>query len=585
MAERDYVEIAIAYAREAIKDKKRQFHGEMIRQAASRFIADLGRAKKKSCPFFFDDWHASDPCDFIEKLPHVEGTWETPTITLHPAQIFFVVQLFGFRLKESITIHGHGEFHPRRYTSALFAVARKNAKSTISAAILIYCQCCEPEPGAQVITAATTYQQAYIILRIARDMVSRTPDLQAHFGLEVWAKSISRFSTGASFKALHAKASTQDGLNPSHTALDEIHAHKTPDLLNVLKSAAGTRINSLWLYTTTEGYLNPGPWGELRHFAKQLLAGLFGDTVDHFLIVFFALDDEDKNRGIKADKDFDEKAWGKANPLIEVNPLILTEMRKLATEAKHLPSALSEFKIKRLNRQAQTASGEIDLAKWDSCSSPVDLEMLRDHPCWGGLDMSSTTDLTVFRLVWDLKGKIYTYGWRWAPEAAIAYRTERGTVPYKAWVESGLIRMTDGDTVDDEVIEAHILEIRDRFNIQTIAYDSWNAISLVNRLVKADVPLIQFIQGTKSYHPAIQDIEKAYIGGRLAHGGDLVLRWCASNLVTKKDQNLSKAPDKKRAADKIDDMCALYMARGVSLVGVPDDTEDFMDSIRDPIIA
>ena len=560
---RDYVKIATDYARKAVADKGRKKHGQLIRQAAQRFLDDLKRAKRKDCPFFFDEWHANDPCDFIEKLPHVEGKWDTPTIVMHPSHVFFVVQLFGFRKRESMHVDGWGEFHPRRFSSALFAVARKNAKSTLASAVLLYCQCCEPEEGAQVISAATTFPQATIIFNTAKRMVEKTPDLREAFGLETWAKAISRMETGATFKPIHAKASTQDGLNPSHVGLDEIHAHKTPDLLNVLTSAAGARANPLWLYTTTEGYTNPGPWAEIRMFAKRLLAGVFGNAADHFLVVFYAVDEENKTLGIKADDEFDERCWIKANPLMDANPHLLAAIRKEAVEAKQMPSKLAEFRIKRLNRPASTAGGWVDLTKWQACGGAVDLEWLREYPCFGGLDLASTTDLCSFRLVWSVDGVLYTYGWRWAPESAVAFRTERGTVPYAAWVEAGLLKQTEGNVTDYAVIEQDILEAFERFSVQQIAYDRWNASDLVNRLVAAELPMIEFVQGPKSYHPAMQALERAYVAGKLAHGGDPLLGWCASNLVSRTDQNLNTAPDKKRSADKIDDMTALLMAVGL----------------------
>jgi len=560
---RDYVAIATDYAKAAIKDRGRKRHGLLIRQAARRFLDDLKRAKRKNSPFIFDPWHANDPCDFIEKLPHVEGKWDTPTITMHPSHVFFVVQLFGFRKRESIEIEGFGEFRPRRYTSALFAVARKNAKSTLSSAILNYCLCCEPEEGAQIISAATTFPQASIIFNVSKRMIEKTPDLREAFGLEVWAKSVSRFETGASFKPIHAKASTQDGLNPSHVGLDEIHAHKTADLLNVLTSAAGARANPLWLYTTTEGYTNPGPWAEIRMFAKRLLEGVFKNTADHFLVVFYAVDEANKTLRIKEDDEFDESCWIKANPLMDVNPNLLDAIRKDAVEAKQMPSKLAEFRIKRLNRPASTADGWIDLTKWQKCSGAVDLDWLAQFPCYGGLDLASTTDLCSFRLVWDVEGIKYTYGLRWAPESAVAYRTERGTVPYASWAETGLLTMTEGDVADYRVIEEDVLALCERFNVQKIAFDRWNASDLVNRLIEAELPMIEFIQGPKSYHPAMQELERAYIAGNFAHGGDELLNWCASNIISRRDQNMNMAPDKKKSADKIDDMAALLMAVGV----------------------
>ena len=578
----DYVARAIAYAKGAIKDKKRLSHGVLIRQASTRFIEDLKRAKRKNRTFIFDEWHANDVCDFIEKLPHVEGVWAKPTIELHDSQVFFLVQLFGFRKTESKNLIGYGEFRPRRFTTALFAIARKNAKSTMSAAVLLYCQTCEPEVGGQVISAATTFSQAGIIFNIAKAMVDKTQDLRDAFGLECWAKSISRVETGSSFKPVHSKASTQDGLNPSHVGLDEIHAHKSGDLLNVLQSAAGARENPLWLLTTTEGYTNSGPWAEYRQFSKRLLAGVFGHDADHFLVVFYALDNENKSKKIKEDDEFDETKWVKANPLMDVNPLLMAAIRKEAVEAKQMPSKLAEFRIKRLNRPASTADGWIDLTKWQKCDGEVDLSWLAQYPCWGGLDLSSTRDLTAFRLTWNVDGVIYTHGLRWVPDEEVTQRTERGTVPYAGWVESGHIRQTEGNVVDYRVIESEIIEICSGLNLQNIAFDDWNSQDLVTRLTEAGIPMIKFIQGPKSYHPAMQALEIAYVSGGLAHGGDPVLGWCASNLITRTDANMNLAPDKKKSADKIDDAVALLMAIGIMILN--EETVDLNDFLNDPII-
>ncbi|MFW8566162.1 terminase large subunit [Orrella sp. 11846] len=582
--DRDYVASAIEYAERAVSDRHHARHGRWIRLAAQRFLGDLERAEDPECEFFFDEWHANNACDFLEKLPHVEGRWQTPYLQLHPAQIFFVAQLFGFRKRTAIEIEGWGAFHPRRFTSALYAVARKNGKSALSAAILLYCLCCEPEDGAQVISAATTYDQASIIFRIAKRMAEKTSELRDAFGLQTWAKTITRLETGAAFKAVHAKASTQDGLNPSHTALDEIHAHKSADLLNVLQSAAGARANPLWLFTTTEGYSNPGPWAEIRGFAFSLLKGGLGTTADHFLAVFFALDNEDKTAGIESDDEFDESKWVKANPLLDVNEHLFDAIRREAVEAKQMPSKLAEFRIKRLNRPASTAEGWIDLHKWMACAGEVDLDWLADYPCWGGLDLASTTDIAAFRLLWHVEGMWYTHGWRWVPEDSVAYRTERGTVPYAGWVNSGTLIQTPGNVTDYAVIEDQILQATERFQIENIAFDAWNATDLVSRLLDQGVPMIQFVQGPKSYHPAMQALERAYVSGHLAHGGDPVLAWCASNLVARHDVNLNMAPDRKRSADKIDDMVALLMAFGLGALATSDDNEALMSAIRNPII-
>lgn len=562
---RDYVGIATAYAEEAVADKKGRKLGKWVRLAAKRFLADLKRAKRKRPPFLFDEWHACDPCDFIEKLPHVEGKWARPEIELHRSHVFFVVQLFGFRNLDG----------SRRFTSALFAVARKNAKSTLAAAILLYCQCCEEEEGAQIISAATTGSQARIIFNVAKRMTEKTPDLQEAFGLACWANSISRVETGASFKPINAKASTQDGLNPSHVGLDEIHAHKSADLLNVLTSAAGARSNPLWLYTTTEGYTNPGPWGEIRQFAKQVLQGILGDSADHFLVVFYAVDEDDD--------EFDESAWPKANPLMDANPHLLKAIRKEAVEARQMPSKLAEFKIKRLNRPASSATGWVDLTKWQKGGGAVDLDWLAGHPCWAGLDLASNLDLTSWRLVWKVDEIYYTWGRRFVPEDAVRARTERGVVPYAGWVAAGLIEVTEGEVTDYQVVETRMREDIARFNPLVIGFDKWNAQEITQRLLAEGHPLVEFGQTTKNYHPAMQELERAYVSKKIVHGNDPVLNWCASNLIAVKDGNLNQKPDKKRSPDKIDDMVSLLMAIGLSIT--PEESQGDLDGFfSNPIV-
>lgn len=556
-APRNYVAIARAYARRAANPRNHRRFGVWIRLAAQRFLDDLKRADTPNAPFYFDEWHAVDVCDFAEKLPHVEGTWDTPTIVLHEAHVFFLVQLFGFRNQDGT----------RRFTTALFAVARKNAKSTLAAIVGLYCQNCEGENGPQVISGATTGSQARIVFKIAKAMVEKTADLREAFGLEAFANAIASYNNGGTFKPVNAKASTQDGLNPSCTILDELHAQKTHDLLNVLKSAAGARRNPLYLFPTTEGYANPGPWEEEREFAKKVLRGVI--EADHYLAVYYAVDERDDDLGTEADDDFDERAWAKANPLMEVNPLLLAEIRKLAVEAKQKPSSHAEFKIKRLNRPASVASGWVNLTKWRQCRGEVDLEWLRQFPCHGGLDLSSTTDLTSLRLVWSVDGTLYTHGWRWVPAAAVRARTERGLIPYAGWVLRGLLEESGQEAIDYGPIEERIIEVNQTFNLVSCGYDGWNAAQPVQRLRAAGVPMEQFIQGPKSYHPAMQALEVAYLSGKFAHGNDPVLNWNASNLVARMDANLNQAPDKKRAPEKIDDMCALLMAVGRLAAAAP----------------
>ncbi len=557
---KDYVAIAVAYAEQAFEKPTEAKYGRWMRLACRRFLKDLERAHSKGAPFKFNEAEGNNACDFIEKLPHVEGEWATPTIALHASDVFFLVNLFGFRMPDG----------SRRFTQALKAIARKNAKSTIGAAIGLYCETCEGENGPQVISAATTGTQARIVWGIARRMVDRTPKLRQAFQLEGYANAIPCFMNGGTFRPINSKAKSQDGLNPSCAIMDEIHAHKDHDLVNVIKSAAGARRNPLFLYTTTEGYENPaGPWAELRHFAKQVLLGVM--EADHFLAVIYALDEEDKASGTKADSDFDEAAWIKANPLMEVNDLLLREMRKEAIEARSMPSKLSEFRIKRLNRAANAADGWVNLINWRECQGPVDFDFLRGKPCYGGIDLASTRDMTSVRLFWVYNGRGYTKGWRFVPRSAIEQRRERNLVPYALWEETGHLIVRGDEVTDYDAVSAKIEELDALCDVKAWAYDPWNAKQTMAKLLEKGLNMVEFRQGAKSYHPAMQKFESLYIPGNINCGDDPVLNWCMSNLVARKDENQNLSPDRKRALDKIDDACALLMAIG-AWVGNPEDS-------------
>jgi phage terminase large subunit-like protein len=542
-ASRDHVALAIEYAQQAA-DPKCKTVGKWIRLAAQRFLRDLERAKQPGAPFWWSPEHARDACEFIELLPHVEGTWETPTIVLIPAQCFFICQLFGFRA---------GEF--RRFTTAVYATSRKSAKSTIAGAIALYCFTCEGEVGPQVISAATTRDQAGKVFDPAKKMVEKTAELREAFGLEPFVNSIVCTSNGGSFKPINAKASSQDGLNPSTCVMDEIHAMRTHDLVNVLTSAAGARKNPLFLYTTTEGYENPGPWSEIRKMVKLVLEQVV--EAEHYLALYWAVDD--------ADDDFDESCWIKANPLMDCNPELLKALRKEAIEAKQLPGKMAEFQIKRLNRPASAANNWIDLPKWRASGGDVPLDKLIKLPCMAGLDLAATGDMTAFWLVWKLDGKYYTWGTYWVPEESARQRTIRGALKFGDWIAQGHIHLTDGDVADYDQIERDIGDILARFNVRKVAYDKWNATGIVTRLQSRRIELMEFPQLPQFYHPAMQEFERAYVAGNLIHGNNPVLNWNAANFVARRDSNMNMAPDRKKSADKIDGICSVLMAMGLTL--------------------
>jgi phage terminase large subunit-like protein len=260
----------------------------------------------------------------------------------------------------------------------------------------------------------------------------------------------------------------------------------------------------------------------------------------------------------------------------------MDELRKEAIEAKQMPGRHAEFKIKRLNRREAAAGRWVNLPKWKLCNAPVDLGYLRRFPCWGGLDLASVSDLTAFRLVW-LVGRVwFTKGWRFVPEAAVKRRSERGLVPYAHWLQSGHLLPGGDESIDHDIVSNKIIDVCTQFDVRSIGYDTWNASQVAKVLEDAGHTMNPVIQGAKSYHPAIKEVERAYLAKQVAHGDDPVFNWNMANLVMRLDANMNMAPDKKKSMEKIDDGCAFFMA--VAQAVGTEDEPSIIDALRSPIV-
>ena len=228
----EFVQIAYDYAVAAVADRKRKQFCEFVQQAAKRFLDDLKRGKRRDCEFYFSEEAGHDVCEFIENLPHVQGSWDDPTLVLESAQIFILVNVFGFRLKKD---------DRRRFTRAYIEVARKNAKSTLTAGVALYCLTCEGELGPEIVIGATTGKQAEKVFNPAKQMVDKVSALRDHFSLKTFVRSITCGDNGGSIQPINSKSSSQDGWNPFVGILDELHAHKDRGLFDVIRSAFGAR--------------------------------------------------------------------------------------------------------------------------------------------------------------------------------------------------------------------------------------------------------------------------------------------------------------------------------------------------------
>lgn len=578
---RDYAAIALAYAKAAVADKKQRTYCKFVRQAAQRHLDDLKRSRTKDFPFRFDEWHAGDVCDFIEKLPHIEGQWETPNLTLEPVQIFILAVVFGWRDKATGL---------RRFTDVYIEMARKGAKSTLTAGVVLYCACCEAEPGPLILIGATTGAQALKVFKPARLMAARSPALQEAFGLQVWAKSITIADNAGEIQTINSKGSTQDGHNPHMAVLDELHAHKDRALFDVIQSADGSRRNPLYWKITTAGFFLQGVCFEQRTYAAKVLAGAI--EANHFFAIIFTLDEAQDftPERTAGDDPYDERNWIKANPLMPVTPS-LAAMRRLAIAAKASPGSEGEFFTKRLNKWMGAASAWLNVTQWIACADPdLTLDDFRGLDCYLGGDLSNVDDLSALILAaLDADDRLLVKPFFYCPEARLLRNeasTKQVTELYRQWAKDGHLTTTEGDFIDHRVIEQQIRFLKDELAVHKTTFDQWNSgLAMASRLNEdfddgGEAFAVQMAKNAKNATDPARAIEARVKAGpgRLRHDGNPVMKWMIGNAVVDRRVDGSLLPKKEtpNSPNKIDGVDGMINAIAPMLL--PEEDDDGVDS-------
>lgn len=577
-AARDYAAIALAYAKGAVADRYQRRHGKFVRLAAQRHLNDLKKSRRKDFGFRFSEWHANDVCDFIEKLPHVEGVWKNPNIVLEPFQIFILACVFGWRRKDN----GY-----RRFTLVYEEVARKNAKSTKTAGISLYCLCCEGDVGPQVLTAATTFDQAKKVFYPAKRMVEKTPDLQDAFSITAWAKSITCADNGGYMQPIHAKSKTQDGHNPKLVTLDELHAHEDRGLYDVMRSSQGQQINPLFWQITTAGFNLEGICYEQRAFAIKVLQGEV--EADHVFGIIFTLDRAiDYSPPRKLDDDpYDERNWIKANPLLASadSQALWIYLRNRATEAR--AGQEGDFLTKNMNQWLGAAQAWLNAKKWATLAQPdLRLKDFRGLDCYMGFDLSAVSDITAMCLAaLDADNRLLIKTWFFVPEAALerTSQADRENVElYKKWRKAGKLFTCKDDMIDVEQVRRHAVRIARVLGVKRMTGDQFNSLTFASQ-VNAELPgpdgqsLAQImVKSAANVTPAAKDIEARVHASKkvmIAHDDNPVMNWMVGNAVVDRRVNGSILPKKAKAMSrqKIDGVDALINARAPMIIPVLED--------------
>lgn len=544
---RDYSAIAKKWARAVVAGRIVQ--GKFAKLACQRHLDDL---KRKDWDYRFDRWHADDVCDFIEKLPHVEGVWATPTIHLEPPQIFILVVVFGWRRK----VDGL-----RRFSSVYIEMARKGAKSTLTAGVSLYCLCCENEPGAQVIIGATTGEQAQKVFGPAKKMVEKTAALREAFGLQAWSRSITCADNDGFIQPINSKGKTQDGWNPHLGVLDELHAHQDRALFDVVSSAFGARDNPLRWVITTAGFNTNGVCYEQRTYVAKVLEGIL--RAEHYFGIIFTIDE--------GDDPFNPKVWIKANPMLGVTPKVAS-LANDAADAKASPQAEGEFKTKKLNVWLNAASAWLSGPQWKVCADPtLDWADFDGLDCWIGGDLADKDDITALALTaFDLEGRLLIKTVFWLPEAVMSDR--RKAEMYAPWVRGAdpALLLTPGDWVDHNAVEDQVRAWIERYAVRKVTFDQFAAaqamaVRLNEDLGSGDEPLAQVLhKKASSVTDPARELEARVKGGpaRLRHDDNPVMNWMASNVVVarRRDETILPIKESQMSPNKIDGIDAVVNA-------------------------
>ncbi|HLO74855.1 MAG TPA: terminase TerL endonuclease subunit [Magnetospirillum sp.] len=455
----------------------------------------------------------------------------------------------------------------------LFTVARKNGKSQLAAALaLAHLVGPEAEQRGQVFSAASDRNQAAIIFREMEAFIGADPGLAGRCNIQRFAKRIEDDETGSVYEALSSDARKAHGLSPSFVVCDELAQWPDRELFDNLVTGTGARAEPLVVVISTKSADPNSCMSELVAYGRDVAAGTIDDPT--FLPVIFEVPDEvDDIEQLCTD----ESLWRLANPALG-DFRSLDEMRQMAAKALRIPTQRGPFRNLYLNQSVDPSAEHLfSPDDWKACATPVNREALRGRPCWGGLDLSSTRDLTALVLYFpDDGGAVLPFFF--TPGDTLADRAKADRVPYDVWAEQGLIEAWPGRAVDKLAVARRMAQLAATFDIQGIAFDRWRMADLQKVLDDEglDLPLRDFGQGFQSMAPAIDTLETAILSRQIAHGGHKVLTWNAANAKAETDPAGNRKVTKRKSTGRVDGIVALVMAAGLHAKEPPPPSYEFM---------
>ena len=505
-------------------------------------MAETSRYDKKKADF---------AVNFIECLKHTKGIWAGKPFELIDWQEKIVRDLFGI-----VKPNGY-----RQFNMAYVEVSKKNGKSELAAAIALLLCCADGEERAEVYGCASDRQQASIVFDVAADMVRMCPALNKRVKILASTKRIIYLPTNSFYQVLSAEAYSKHGFNISGVIFDELHAQPDRKLFDVMTKGSGdARTQPLYFLITTAGNDINSICYEVHQKAVDILEGRKIDST-FYPVIYGAAESDDWTS---------PDVWKKANPSLGVT-IDIEKVQDACNSAKNSPAEENVFRQLRLCQWTKQAIRWMPMDKWDACKVDFTADDLAGKVCYAGLDLSTTTDLTAFVLVFpnNSNGEEFYYilPYFWIPDETIALRTRRDHVPYDFWRKEGLVNVTEGNVVDYGAIKEFIGKLGEKYNIKEIAFDRWNATHLAQEL-EGDYgyTMVQFGQGFFSMSAPTKELERLVLDKKIAHNGHKVLRWNIDNITIRQDPANNIKIDKAKSTERVDGAVALVMGLSRAMV-------------------
>ncbi len=425
--------------------------------------------------------------------------------------------------------------------------------SELAAAVALLLTCGDSEYGGEIYGCASDRQQASIVFDVAVQMVEQCPALKNRIKPVISQKRLLYKPLGSFYQVLSSESFTKHGLNVHGVVFDEIHAAPNRKLYDVMIHGSGdARKQPLYFLITTAGYDRNSICWELHEKSTDILSARKHDP-SFYPVIYSAEENEDWTN---------EEVWKKANPSLGIT-VDIEKLRTACASAKENPAEENLFRQLRLNQWVKQSIRWMPMDKWDKCALEINADDFLGRECYGGLDLSSTTDITAFVLVFPPHGNFDKYAvlpYFWIPEDTIGLRVRRDHVPYDIWHKKGFLKTTEGNVVHYAFIERFIEELGTKYNIREIGFDRWGAVQMTQNLEEIGFTVVPFGQGFKDMSPPTKELMKLTLEGKIAHDGNPALRWMMDNIFIKTDPAGNIKPDKEKSTEKIDGSVALIMA-------------------------